>query len=313
MDIRTAGTEIQMRTITMLVLICLAGVAHAQGTERPCVLPNGSFSLVSSDPQIAFKRFGAEIGPLRSAGHFVLVNLTGKPITRILIVAEFLDEKDQAMISIPFYAATNQELLKDPSPFHLLSRGWIDIAVGAGQSIVLSGFTYEVTTRCPVKAQVSLVEISFSDGTKLQHQLGHPEVEPSIEQARPLDLATFPGQKPFQGDFKVTFAPDGQISEISSSQSDEIRNWFRSQLSKWCFVPKFRDGRPVSSELTLVFRLNGEALLHAISADLPGPLIVIDVKDTEEGQYVIAGGGLTEVLPTDQGTSASPCWGLSCA
>src|SRR5215469_10839528 len=108
---RTARMEIHMRTITILVLLCLTSAANAQDTARRCELPSSSFSLVPSDPQIGFKRFGAEIGPLRSEGHFVLVNLTGKPITRILILVEFLDQQDQHVIGIPFYAGavTGQE------------------------------------------------------------------------------------------------------------------------------------------------------------------------------------------------------------
>lgn len=294
----TARIEVHMRTITMFVLICLAGAAHAQDPARRCQLPNGSFSLVPLDPQIGFKRFGAEIGPLRSVGHFVFVNLTGKPIRRILILMEFLDQKDQHVISIPFYAgavtAQEEEAEQERFPLYLLSRGHIDIALGAGQSIVLQGLIDAITSRCPVKAQASLVEISFSDGTKLEHQEGHSEVEPSIMEAKRLDLATFPGHLPSEERLEITIGPDGRVSGISTLSDEKIKEWFETELSKWSFSPELKDRTPVACKLTLIFRLDVKDISESTYPDVSGMQMVIDVArqaaDGTAGESILVGG-----------------------
>lgn len=281
--------------------VCVATARTAAASEQTCELTNSSLSIVAPHVEIALDDFGANVGPLRSSAHFTFVNHTAKPITQILILAEFLNAQGQHAISIPFHAGTVKQLITGPSPWFLKNHDSIDDAIPPGGSKVLSADVYATTSACPVRVQTSVVKLWFLDGSEFHHRVDHWELDPSIREAHPFDIESFPINLPFRGRVRVSISADGKV--ISTSGPDNaIRNWFEHQLTKWSFAPAFENDTAVASDITLIFRLDKYEFTDSEEHDLPaGKLMFIDViqESAHSDRQFVRAGGLPLLFPGD--------------
>lgn len=286
-----------LRTIGILLI---SMPAFAQVGQTLCDLPNPPFSLAPAEVQLSIQDAGFATSTDSAGGYFTVVNHTSKPITRILILAEFIDQKGQYLMTIPFLAGTTEELGKNKLPFVMHTGRGMKTPLFPDQDIAIPGEIHETTGRCPASVQVSVVDISFSDGSKFHYAASLWQVEPSVTEVQALKLDKFPEPLPFQDTVDAKIDADGRVSKVSGAGGNpQVAKWFETQLSLWTFSPKIKNGKKVPSELKLLFRIHNVFNLRDPAqfdeqSFQTGSVIAIDIfpkgKSAQNNQFIFAGG-----------------------
>jgi hypothetical protein len=224
-----------------------------------------------------------EIGKT-ARGTLRLRNASQHSITRVRLIVDYLDAKDERLLSIPFHAgldSAGHENWIVPTFLHNL---WED-PVTAQQDFVINGTALLTINERPVRARLSLIEIRYADtDDHILTELGW--------KSEPI-LATTPKSSgiglngvvlPASILLAVRVSAEGRVVEVASSDlttlAPDVLKSVKSELSRWTFFPSRVDGQRTASRVQLMVRFRGDSECLGIPFAVAG-------KDVEGGSFAV--------------------------
>ena len=116
---------------------------------------------------------------------------TAKPLSKLFMLVEILDESAKPLLSIPLVAETRGELVAEaPSKLDLFinTRKELENPALPGQSLSLIGDSQYVLLGCPSGVRVSMLDIHYSDGTSVHEYTPGWTLQSDIHQVQHLDV-----------------------------------------------------------------------------------------------------------------------------
>jgi hypothetical protein len=184
-----------------------------------------------------------------------------KPVARLFALVEVLDEDANPMISIPLVAETRSELaagMHRKLDFFIRTRKELQDPAAPGESLNIVGESEYVLLVCPARAQVTMLDIHYADGTSFRHSESRWAIQSDIHQLQRLDVPHMPPPSSRHYLASVTLDRNGRITtiqELSSPRNNDV-DLLKTQLADWKFNSKVESGDNVPSEVNLLFRFH---------------------------------------------------------
>ena len=246
------------RSLTvMLTVLTSLSVCYGRNLRGLCQASDIPFSLPRENMGVVAGslRFGSTTDA--AGATITLINHTNKPISKVFILAELLDAHDSYLMAIPYVAGVAGQADEVRFPFPIPNRIPLEAPIAPGDEFRLVGGVQATTSRCPVRARASVIDLKFSDGTEFHAAAAHWQLPASVRTATPLELESVPKALPFQALLVLGVDAQGRVYDVSVRPADPgLSDWFRTQLAGWSFSPEVRDGMPVSTQVNLLFRLH---------------------------------------------------------
>jgi hypothetical protein len=231
-----------------------------------------------------------------SSAAVVVLNRASKSITRLLIVVDFLNDRDKQLVSIPLLASTRSEIQRESSPMSIAVRKELPAAVRPAELVSMFGSIQAATRKCPKRARVTLFEVGFEDGSEFRRAADEWRLGASVRRPVRLHLDNRLAALPFQAILGLTIDTAGNVTEARPQDvPGSLESWLADEVAQWSFNPGMRDGRPITSHVDVLLRVHRGTNLN----DLPpvesevSSLITVDVllKDGRKDlQYVMLNG-----------------------
>jgi hypothetical protein len=230
---------------------------------------------------------------------------TAKPVNRLFLLVEVLDEQGHPITSIPVVAETRSELsLRVPEKleFFIRTRRELEGPAQPGQTLNLVGQSEYVLTACPAQARLAVLDLHYSDGTGFHHSEPGWVIQSDVRHVQPMDVPNTRSQRSRQYLASVSLDQNGRITAIEKlppTENDD-EDLLKVQLSNWKFNAKVENGDNVASELNLLFRFHatdfGEPGVRGDDHSINIPVrsfIPVDVfQPARNGKKIIAVGGM---------------------
>lgn len=295
-----------MKALFFALTVLLASVTWAPAQTPQAFCESSSFSLSPAEVQLSVSDFGMSADKDHTNAHLVLRNESTEPITRVLILAESLDDKSRHIFTLPFYAATNEEFERNGSFAKVIGASPMENPLLPQAELPLGITLPSSTARCPVTVRPVLIDVSYWNGTSFHYALPDWQLEPSLGSATTLQLSSFPGLLPSQEVVDIKVDSKRRISNVNVHNADpQVAEWFRTQLSQWSVFPEMKDGHPVPTEVRLLFRFHKVFDRHDATRFDEGvfqsgtvmPIDVFPKGNTSQDNQAIFVGGLLLVAP----------------
>lgn len=287
------------KTMTLVLGLCFATLG-ADAQEPPI--------LCSADPLPLYYRGPVgKVGEHRyvanrvSSGALTFHNDTEKPILNLTLIITYLSNDGQPLLTMAYQAGPKhgREEVFSFERAHLTNE--LKAPLPPGNSLRLQAESPLTTTRCPSKANVTLLSVVFSDqGTYFWSA-------PSWHvQATPRDTGNSfnvdPGQVRSVDQFAVRahITSEGRISALWSLERvpGSLFEAIKSQLSSWSFEPALLDGKSTEDEQIFLLRFHTNPAHEAyfwdtvVSRGPSSPFTVVDffANEPEPGQWQVVYG-----------------------
>jgi len=207
-------------------------------------------------------------------------------IQALAIVIEYVDKEGLVLNRVPVVAesesATASPGFRLPFVFERVQAAW-KAPVSPGRSVRVQGQSDAVLPiACPTGARVTFAMVQSTEGatktfTSPAWQLGPtPRFVPFFSRF-PLGVT----QPLIAVPARVMISAGGRVTQVLpfDPQQESLVQFIRDQMiGRWEFNPGIRDGSPVQSELTVLFRIHADrARALPVSTPLKSPLTLIDI------------------------------------
>lgn len=204
-------------------------------------------------------------------------NVGGVGIEAAALIVEYLDEQGQTIDEISVAGTSKMAAEKFHAPFPVETTGvylkgvqegehW-EGAVPPGGSVLLAGSKNGIRTgQCPVAGKVTFLMLQFTGGSvrtfsSPSWRLGPiPRRIPEVPAAfRPLPTLNRPSSLLARVKISASGAVVDVMPDDKNSQPEVLR-WIRDLMEQeWRFHPGLSGGKPVDSELAVLFRFPADA------------------------------------------------------
>jgi len=294
----------------MIRLSALA-IAIAFGVCARGVTPRGSGAnhASCSGPDIPVEIF--EKSQLKLVGHHLsqngwsegsvrFQNETGRTITSAIVLVSYFDSAGKTIFAIPYFGGMSDspEELMQIRPF---IKTIFKRPIRPLETFLLEGTNLEVTRESPVRAQATLVDTEFDDGTN-SVSFSSPSTNPML-----LGLPDF-----FQLSADPRKLPDELVVEIALDErgrvrglvygppriSDDLAKRISEQFREWAFFPATRGGYAVASKLSALLRFHDKGIPlpsptcpFSLPETFPRTFVEIDFRHLDAGRWQVIYGG----------------------
>jgi hypothetical protein len=249
-----------MKSLTAVLLFVIAlicGPASAETVGRQLCGPVGvPISVVPTGFAAEAVKLTVTSSTQGTSASMDLVSRSAKPLLGLFAVLEFSDNQGIPQFEIPFFASVRGSDSKIPfATMAAIRNSWLEPIID-GEQLGLAGTIQQATSRCPFRAEITMLFAIFSDSTHYSFTSGAWTLTPYVSTAQTVRLRTFPATLPRQVVAKVAIDRNGTIEDLNVPEDATISEWLRAQMSSWRFHPAFRNGKKVASNQILVFRLH---------------------------------------------------------
>jgi len=194
-------------------------------------------------------------------GEISLRNQTGKSLSRLTVMVNYLDENGSILFSIPYQAnlPNDKNDMRNIRPFSELH---LNGPVQPGKVVTLDGRNLLSITNVPTSAEVPYwFAKHFEDGSALSTQIGQHgfRTDPLLDETPGYLRLTLPHPaEPFETLVKMRINEYGRVLEIKPGREGDTslaREQFEAlseQLTKWHFFPGVENGYATSSDLYIL-------------------------------------------------------------
>ncbi len=282
--------------IAILISCATAAKASVQGSAPLCVWEDDSLHVDSKIARVIEHRV---ITSLDSLGVLHIENRGRRAIVQTRIIVSYKDSSDKTLFNLVYRSERDGNY----SP---LSRGFaiqgsvqkLGAPVRPKTSVLLVSFGGVTVARCPQRAEITLLELTYEDGsTHFSTTAGwtrDAEFRRSKQQFQ-IQPALLAEQRQFL--LGAEISDTGRIVSVAEVQDSAPRllEEVRAQLQHWEFWPASVEGKPVASVVKLLFRFFPEGRRGYREAyriqrkDVPYPLVVVNLhlEDPSRGIWSV--------------------------
>jgi hypothetical protein len=290
-----------MKRTVCLLAVCFLLVLTASGEVRHCHVNNLPVTgLQEKQSPIAPVRLDFDSTGKISLGTLSLQNKTLKPITKLMLIVEFLTSEGLS-VSMPFYTSETDNIPAD------LDRDWLDLHPNTRSPKMLDanhqqnfyGTSSTVPGECPSSAVINYVSLSFGDGSSFESGVKAWSAEPYLLDAEYFQIGSCRDELPSQFEITALIDRSGHARVQTNNQdlTDPAFHCLQAQLDHWVFSPEIRKGQPIDkSELRMFFtlhhRMSHMSEFTPIPHDVVRRFVRIDAFKPREGTnwFVQCGG-----------------------
>lgn len=257
--------------LMIVVVLCTFLRQEALALPNHCrraVIPL-HLGLFSGDFEIVASSLSTEAnGTVR--GEISLRNKTGRPLSRLTVMVNYLDAKGSILLSIPYQANLPNER-NDIENIHPFSELHLNKPLQPGSVIALEGRNLLSIGTDPVSAEVAYWFAKYyDDESSVSTQVGEHgfRTDPLlIETPGDLEVSLPHAMEPIKTFVKLQINEYGRVLEVlqaRDSHSELSREQFEDlskQLSQWHFFPSIENGYAVRSELYMLVEFQPERAL----------------------------------------------------
>jgi hypothetical protein len=187
-----------------------------------------------------------------------------KPISTLGLILEYEDARGEIIDRIPVIAGASSSPVSVP-PNVLTPNGVWKGVLTQGGSVTLTAIKNGVRTgRCPVRAKVTFAKIKFADGSTRTFSANHWRLDavPTMIPTSPESTAELPIEPPVAMLAKVKINASGSVVSVVPEEAGNPRlaDWIHARIASWRFHPALLDGKPVDSELSVLFLIYAKGM-----------------------------------------------------
>jgi hypothetical protein len=283
----------KLKLLVGLFVLCCAPFRAANCGEPPyviCDTPDLPLLATDAKPRFEVLHDGFLTGTHgESAGSFILRNIGDRPIRALSIAMQYVDRDGKTLIVIPFVAVTGQAGRSFDAIIHTQYVEPLETPIYPGETKRIQGLSYTVVGECPASARLEFVSLQFSDGSSYTWSSEGWEIGPVPQYLPAASLRLDPSlvRAPVKFLARVQVSSGGRISQFSapSEVAKGLVDELRKQSAEWFFFPASRDGKPVASELSLLFDVvpSGANADEPLAGEIRSPLVIIRLLQRETG------------------------------
>ena len=241
------------------------------GDEKSeCDRKNVPTSLAWDSPSIRVEENHIRFEQLGQSAHTLVVrSLELKPIAAIALVVEYIGTGEAIVDEVPLRAGTTEALNTFRAPF-AVQGGVVAVSdvpgvsqweqpVSPGSLVLIGGVKDGIRTSvCPARASITCMMVQFSDGSSRTYtspgwKVGPlPQSIPRVSNSVPISISL-----PTSLGAKIKINAAGEILEMvvpPDRDQSVLFEWVRNYMKhSWKFYPALVDGKPVNSELPVLF------------------------------------------------------------
>jgi hypothetical protein len=261
------------RSIFNVVVLLTVSVCNTYGQDTPlCQVQNlaTDVSKESGSLEIVGQMFSSGLG---SAAVAKVRNVSDKPVIAIQFAIEYFDAGQNRLGSIAFQAATKGNIqtlvVLRPGSFKLLPD-----PIEPGQIFSIGGIGSFSTSRCPVRANLTYVFLRFAD-QKIFEWFSPTSLLDAFPKRFMLSVipSCLSGIDEAQVMLQIQIDEAGSVRVMSTldSSNADLQQCIGSKLEGSTFYPALREGKPVSSEIAVLFRIHKLVYHSGVLFDSPSP------------------------------------------
>ena len=198
-------------------------------------------------------------------GRVSLTNITGKSLSQLAIMVNYLDENRSVLFSIPYQASASTT---DSQPVDRLSFSLLKLRepVRPGQVVAFIGRNLITAERVPESAELVYWHVKYEDGTSDTASTGHRSYRTDprlVETPGYLRLKLPHRLEPTNVFVKLHISEHGSVLDIDGNErgpglTEEQFQTLAKELSAWHFFPAVENGYAVQSDLYLLLEFRPE-------------------------------------------------------
>jgi hypothetical protein len=225
--------------------------------------------ILSCNPQLGVptdglpleaQSFSLAVSKESSFGQLRIRNRDTRGIVGLLILVELRNEAGELSLSLPFYTID----MTSKAPLGASFLQWLRVhdSYDLGGSLSpmgkksLRGWSPMAVTHCPVAANLTFVQLEYSDGYTFRYASSTWEIQPLLVRALRFSLSGVPAQPPIRLFAQLRVSADGQPEVQSTVPTDVFKDWFQGIVSAWAFAPAMRGGQTQEKGLSMSFRVD---------------------------------------------------------
>jgi hypothetical protein len=270
----TRSKVLSKEALCLVVWIGIGG-ALAQGQQREPSYDSSAYECHVSDLPTSWgfdnapgtiEQVNANLG---QTGHASLDlrfrNTSSPPIRGLALVLEYLDSEGGIVDQVPIAGGVSASSM-DVRPDALSPANSWRHALSPGDATTLVAVRDGIRTgRCPVRARITFADIHFVDGSTHHFSSSGWEVGaiPILIPRQPEVAPDLPVETPVSVLAKLKISASGNVVDVIPEQatSSKVLDWIRSRLKNWKFYSSLRDGKPIDSELTILFLIHPKGMI----------------------------------------------------
>ncbi len=225
--------------------------------------------------QVSFSEIGWVTLSLR------VLNEESTPIQALTMIVEYLDVQGEPIIRVPIFAHIDRAIAKGPPDMLKPAQAWKS-ALSPGEEAVLAGDSMGIRTGgCPARSRVTFVREEFTNSrvrtsASSNWQLGP---SPALVPILPDSLPDLPVEAPASLLAKLRISDSGSVIDVvpQVAADSALLQWIRARMKQgWRFYPALINGRPVESELNVLFQIHAKGMARFPETQpLPKPVTLI--------------------------------------
>jgi hypothetical protein len=203
-----------------------------------------------------------------------------KAISALGLILEYEDATGEIIDRIPVVAGASSSPVSVPPNVLTPDGVWKD-ALPQGGFVTLTAVKNGVRTgRCPVRAKVTFAKIRFADGSTRTFSADHWGLGPvPMMIPTPSESTTeLPVEPPVAMLAKLKISSSGSVVGVLPEEAGNSRlaDWIRARIGRWQFHPALLDGKPVDSELSVLFLIYAKGMTtFPETSPVPQPVTLI--------------------------------------
>ena len=192
-------------------------------------------------------------------------------IEALQLVLEYFDKAGNLVVRVPMYAHVNRAVAHVPSNSLKPSGDW-GAPLRKGESELMVGEEQSIRTgHCPVRSVVTFANAQFTDGTVRTYSSPEWRLDASIKAVPMLErIPELSVQPPVSLLAKLRVDAAGNLVAIVPNADTDPRlvGWVRNVIGRgWKFHPAILNGRPIDSELDVLFEIHAKGMAHFVETD----------------------------------------------
>jgi hypothetical protein len=251
-----------------------------------------------------------------SSGDLTLTNSGDLSIIHAVVVTDFLDDKGNPLLTMPFYfrddtrldeeAKNNFREEADWMPvaglaerrYGMITHGGLSHAIRPGESWRVAGDSNIQLTTCPARVRVTLVALHYLDGTVWADSSPDLHLDPAVVVSRAISkkwgaLRFSQQESPLIAgsdlllNVRITSA-GCPVIEPTDSNTD-VTNWAQSLVSGLSFVPAMDRGSPSEEEIAILLRYLPKtgSKKKWTSIGLPKTFLVLTLRPASSRSFLV--------------------------
>lgn len=289
---------------TAIAMLFLVLPWQLVGQERATELCSISEISVSQVPGAGFEiRRHFILVADAALGYIDIENRAERTILSGTLIVEYIGSDEQPLFSIVYEFMTEEHYDCPRSNVVARCRQILARAIGHGETVRLEGVSATISAACPSGARIVFARLNYQNGTSYSWATPGWGTAPTLRAAKEhYDLSDVSATFPLSVSARLEVDEVGRVENVlfAGRIGAGLEDWIRTNTSLWEFHPALRDGQPVRSDVTLLFRFHEPRRYSGLidRASIPVPTTIVDFATDEAGTWKALYGG----FPVGTGT-----------